>query len=47
MQKYEYKCVCILGLGEATSRALTTYGEQGWELVTVWWAWHYLRRPIA
>lgn len=46
MQKYEYKCLLILGLGEATTRRLNEYGLQGWELVAVWWCWHYLKRPI-
>jgi hypothetical protein len=46
MQKYEYKCVLILGFSERTSRVLNEYAQQGWELVTVVWAWHYLKRPI-
>ena len=46
MRKFEYKCVCILGLGERTSRVLDGYGQQGWELVAVFWVWHYLKRPI-
>lgn len=46
MQQYEYKCIFILGLGGKTSRILNEYGQQGWELVTVLWAWHYLKRPI-
>jgi len=44
MKTYEYKCVFICGLGESTSMRLTEYGRQGWELVTVNWCWHYLRR---
>jgi hypothetical protein len=32
MKKYEYKCVFIGGLGEKTTRVLTQYGQQGWEL---------------
>ena len=36
MNKYEYKCVHILGFGETTGRILTEYGRQGWELVCVW-----------
>lgn len=42
----EYKCVLILGLGEKTSRILTEYAAQGWELVAVWWGWHYLKRTV-
>lgn len=45
-QQYEYKCILIWGLGEKTSRVLNEYAQQGWELVTVVWAWHYLKRPI-
>ncbi len=47
MRKYEYKCILILGLSEKTSRILTEYGKQGWELTCVWWAWYYLRREIT
>lgn len=47
MQKYEYKCVSIMGLGAATTRALNEYGRDGWELVAVCWIWHYFKRPIA
>ena len=47
MKKYEYKCVLILGLGESTSQKLNVYGREGWELVCVYWAWHYLKRPVA
>jgi len=46
MKKYEYKCVFIGGLGKSTSRRLSEYGREGWELVCVWWAWHYLKREI-
>ncbi|KZL90303.1 DUF4177 domain-containing protein [Clostridium magnum] len=34
MKKYQYKCVCIIGSGERTTRILNEYGQQGWELVT-------------
>ena len=47
MQKYEYKCVFIWGLGGATTRALNDYGRRGWELVAVCWVWHYFKRPIG
>lgn len=46
MKKYEYKCVFIGGGAEKTSRILTEYGKQGWELVCIWWAWHYLKREV-
>ncbi|BCN30737.1 hypothetical protein [Anaeromicropila herbilytica] len=46
MKKYEYKCVYIGFGAEKASRTLTVYGQQGWELVCVWWAWHYLKREI-
>jgi len=47
MQKYEYKCTLILGGGEKTTRVLNEYGREGWELVSVVWAWHYLKRPVG
>lgn len=46
MVRYQYKSLFILGLGETTSRVLNSYGQDGWELVAVWWAWHYLRKPL-
>ncbi|WP_094228153.1 DUF4177 domain-containing protein [Methanolobus psychrotolerans] len=46
MQKYEYKCVSIFGMGGRTTRVLNEYGQQGWELVDVVWNWHYFKRPI-
>lgn len=46
VKKYEYKCVLILGMGGRTTRLLNEYGQQGWELVEVVWAWHYFKRPI-
>lgn len=47
MKKYEYKCVFIIGLSEKTTRILNTYGDDGWELVSVNWAWHYFKRKIS
>ena len=44
--QWEYKCVFIWGLGEATTRALNEYGRQGWELVCTWGPWHYFKRPL-
>jgi len=46
MKKYEYKCVFIWGLGERTTRLMNEYGQQGWELVSVQWCWHYFKRAI-
>lgn len=47
MERFEYKCVFIWGGGEKTSRILNEYGEEGWELVTTWSFWHYLKRPLG
>jgi len=47
MKKYEYKCVLILGGGEKTTRILNEYGRDGWELICIWWAWHYLKREFS
>ncbi|MCS3924454.1 DUF4177 domain-containing protein [Methanosalsum natronophilum] len=44
MNKYEYKCVLILGMGDRTTRVLNEYGAQGWELVDVVLFWHYFKR---
>ena len=46
MQKWEYKCVCILGAGERTTKVLNGYGQDGWELVCSWWVWHYFKRAV-
>ncbi len=46
VQKYEYKCVSIFGLGRGTTRVLNEYAKDGWELVVVSWAWHYFKRPV-
>ena len=46
MKKFEYKCVWIHGGGEKTERILNEYGRQGWELVCVVYAGHYLQREI-
>jgi len=46
MKKYEYKCVWIHGFSERTTRKLNEYGKEGWELVCVWGAWHYIKREI-
>ncbi len=46
MDRFEYKCVAILGGGERTSRILNDYGREGWELVHVVLFWHYLRRRL-
>ena len=44
MKKYEYKCAAIFGLGHKTTRVLNDYGNDGWELVSVVWIWHYFKR---
>ena len=36
-----------LGLGEKTTRVMTEYGRDGWELVAVTWCWHYFKRRLA
>jgi hypothetical protein len=46
MKKYEYKCIFIWGAGEKTTRILNKYGKEGWELVSVFWCWHYFKRPL-
>jgi hypothetical protein len=47
MPKFEYKCIFIWGGGEKTSRVLTEYGREGWELVCTYWCWHYMKRVLA
>jgi hypothetical protein len=47
MQRYEYKCVCVLGGGERTTRILNGYGRDGWELVASWFTWYYFKRPLS
>jgi hypothetical protein len=46
VKKYEYTCVRILSLGGKTTRILNQYGQEGWELVTTSWAWHYFKREL-
>jgi len=46
MQQYEYKCVFIWGGGEKTSRILSEYGKEGWELVSANWVWYYFKRQL-
>ena len=46
MTKFEYKCIFIWGSGEKTSRILTGYGREGWELVSTYWCWHYMKREL-
>ena len=40
--KWEYATVPLLI--HATKQILDQWGEDGWELVTVFGAWHYLKR---
>ena len=44
MQKYEYKCIFIMGGGEKTTRILNEYASDGWELIFVNGNWHYFKR---
>ena len=46
MKRFEYKCVCIVGGGEKTTRVLNEYGRDGWELVAATGIWHYFKREI-
>jgi len=46
MQKYEYKCISILGGGEKTTLILNQYGREGWELVDNWFMWFYFKREL-
>lgn len=42
--KYEYKCVAICGLSGRTTSKLNEYANDGWELVSTSWIWHYFKR---
>ena len=46
MKKYQYKCVMIIGDGQKTVDKLNEYGNEGWELVSVWNSWHYFKRVV-
>lgn len=46
-QKYEYKCVAIIGFGETAGKTLNKYARDGWELQCVNSVWHYLKRPVS
>ncbi len=46
MKKYEYKCVRITGGAEKTTKILNEYGQQGWELVSTSYIWHYFKKEI-
>lgn len=46
-QKYEYKCITIIGFSEARDTTLNQYARDGWELQCVNLVWHYLRRPVS
>lgn len=44
MQKFEYKCISIVGFGAKTTNVMNELGAQGWELVAVCVTWHYFKR---
>lgn len=46
MNKYEYKCVSIIGGIEKTTSILNKSGQKGWELVAVVWLWHYFKNRL-
>jgi hypothetical protein len=46
-QKFEYKCVAILGAGQRTTRILNEYAQDDWELVATWWCWFHFKRPLV
>ncbi len=47
MGPHEFECVFIWGMSEKATRVLNEYARDGWELVTVFWCYHYLRRSLA
>jgi hypothetical protein len=47
MQKYEYKCISILGGAEKTTRILNEYAKEGWELINTWYIWFYFKKTIT
>ena len=46
MDKFEYKCIAIIGTGIPTTKRLNELGQNGWELVTTCWIWHYFKRKL-
>lgn len=47
MKRFEYKCVWIFGFAETRTRILNSYGQEGWELVSVFMKWFYLKRELV
>jgi len=47
MKKFEYKCIFIWGGSRKTEEILNLYGSQGWELVSTYWCWHYMKKEIS
>ncbi|MGI6366972.1 MAG: hypothetical protein ACOX2L_01205 [Anaerolineae bacterium] len=46
MDRWEYQVVSIVAGADATARKLNELGQEGWELVTVWTALYYFKRPL-
>jgi len=46
MNKFDYKCVSILGGINKITRVLHEYGIMGWELVYVHRFKHYFKRSL-
>ncbi len=45
MEKIEYKCIWIWGIGKRINKKINELGEQGWELIEVNFNLHYFKRP--
>lgn len=47
MNRFEYKCVIIRGIGTMAAKELNVYGNEGWELVFIVGDWHYLKKTVV
>ena len=47
MKRYEYMYVHIWVFVKKINERLNEYGEDGWELVAVYWTWYYFKREIT